>query len=135
MKKLLIVLALAGAAQAQVGVQEIIVKQSAPTAQGTNIRVNLSNGAGLQRISNVSLQARADDSQPWQTVKVWNQKHALRSHQRLALDYLPTLADPFPEVLSQPHFQVRAQFTSNGAVLASTPADYVADYTVLRMRH
>lgn len=134
MKKLLIFTLLAGAVQAQVGVQEILVKQSAPTAEGTNIRVNLSNGAGLSRISQVLLQARVDESQPWQTVKIWNQKHALRSYQRLALDYLPTAGQPFPELLTLPEFQVRAQFTSNGMVASSAPADYVANYVGLRMR-
>lgn len=134
MKKWLILAALAGTAQAQVGLEEILVKQSAPTAEGTNIRVNLRNGTGLQRVSQVLLQARADQGQPWQTVKTWNQKHALRSGQRLALDYLPTLGSPFPEVLTLPAFQVRAQWTSNGMLSASTPADYVANYVTLRMR-
>lgn len=121
------------AAAAEVAVEDISIKQSAPSAEGTNIRVTLQNGAGLQRLTGVELQARQTDAEPWQTVKVWKRKVGLQSGKRLALDWLPSGSDAFPEILTKEQFQVRARAYSGPRLLATSEKDYAANYTALRM--
>jgi hypothetical protein len=122
------------AAWADVKVTDINVSQSAPTANGTNIRVYLHNSTPqLQRATLVQLQARESEADNWVTVKEWNRKMALKGGGRMALDYLPSDDTSFPEVLSKPSFQIRAQVLANGRVLSSSQEDYVANYTALRL--
>lgn len=106
-------LALAGSlfspAFAEVVIRDIVINQSAPTPENTNIRVNLQNtGRRLEKPTHVELQVRSDDGAPWQTVKTWRNHLTMLSGKRLALDYLPAMGTNLHPSLQQQNFQVRA---------------------------
>lgn len=133
MKKLLFFLALATPALAQVKVDEIKVTQSAPEANGTNIRVNLQNGRTRVNLTSVELQARESEADPWQSVKVWSRKMHLLPGRTVALDYLPSNDSEFPEVLSRPQFKLRVLVRFGSKVVATQERNYVARYERLQM--
>lgn len=94
---------------AEVVIRDIVINQSAPTPENTNIRVNLHNtGRRLERPSHVELQVRSDDGAGWQTIKTWKNHLTLLAGKRLSLDYLPAMGTQLHPSLQQPNFQVRA---------------------------
>ena len=115
-KKVLCVTTLAAAvfglglpASADIRVDNIVVNQSAPTPEGTNIRVNLINdGAMKQRPSVVELQARDSVASEWHTVKSWDWDKSMLPGDRLALDFLPARGEALDQTLMQPAYELRA---------------------------
>ena len=96
-------------ASADIRVDNIVVNQTAPTPEGTNIRVNLMNdGSMRQRPSVVELQARDNASMTWHTVKSWNWDKNMAPGDRLALDYLPARGEALDMSLQQPTYELRA---------------------------
>lgn len=103
------VLCMGTPASADLRVDNIFVNQSAPTPEGTNIRVNLMNdGAMKQRPSVVELQARDDSTAEWHTIKSWNWDKTVSPGDRLALDYLPAQGEPLDMTLQQQSYELRA---------------------------
>ncbi len=103
------VLGLGLPASADIRVDNIVVNQSAPTPEGTNIRVNLVNDGDLrQRPSLVELQARDNASQAWHTVKSWDWDQSVAPGDKLALDYLPARGESLDSTLQQPRYELRA---------------------------
>ncbi|MBN9414394.1 hypothetical protein ABS71_19715 [bacterium SCN 62-11] len=103
------VLGLGLPASADIRVDSIVVNQSAPTPEGTNIRVNLMNDGSLrQRPSVVELQARDNATQTWHTVKSWNWDKNVAPGDKLALDFLPARDEALDTSLQQPTYELRA---------------------------
>jgi hypothetical protein len=114
------VLGLGLPASADLRVQEIVVNQSAPTPEGTNIRVNLMNdGSMKQRPSVVELQARDDSTAAWHTVKSWNWDKTVSPGDRLALDFLPARGEALDLTLQQPSYELRAVVMGAGGPMTS----------------
>ena len=96
-------------ASADIRVDNIVVNQSSPTPEGTNIRVNLINDGSLkQRPSLVELQARDSAAAQWHTVKSWDWNKTVAPGDRLALDYLPARGEFLDGSLMQPSYELRA---------------------------
>ncbi|MBS2035038.1 hypothetical protein JST97_08615 [bacterium] len=96
-------------AAADLRVDNIVVNQSAPTPEGTNIRVNLTNdGVMRERPNLVELQARYDSSDQWHTIKSWNWEQNVAPGDRLALDYLPAQGEALDTTLQQQTYELRA---------------------------
>lgn len=125
-------LALMGAASADVTIDEILVNQAGPTPERTNIRVNMHNdGITLARPTAVILQARANGSDAWQTVKTWTQiPLQMQAGKRLALDYLPSINDTLPSALTQPQYQLRAIVQGAGGPMATLDSTVNPQYTM-----
>lgn len=125
------VLALMGSASAEVVIEQIFVNQSAPTPEGTNIRVNMhNNGSMVVKPSNVILQARAAGSDQWETIKTWNHPMTLLSGKRMALDYLPSINDALPPALQNSQYQLRAVVHGHGGELATMENSITAPYAL-----
>lgn len=125
------VLALMGSASAEVVIEQIFVNQSAPTPEGTNIRVNMhNNGMSVVKPSNVILQARMTGTDQWETIKTWNHPMTLLSGKRMALDYLPSINDGLPTALQGSQYQLRAVVQGMGADLASMENTVTAPYAL-----
>ena len=114
------VFGLSSPASADIRVDNIVVNQSAPTPEGTNIRVNLINdGEMKQRPSTVELQARNDDDSEWHTVKSWDWDKSVLPGDRLALDYLPARGEALDSTLMQPTYELRARVTGVSGPMTS----------------
>jgi len=97
-------------AAADIRVDNIVVNQSAPTPEGTNIRVNLINdGEMKQRPSLIELQARDSVASEWHTVKTWDWDKTVLPGDRLALDFLPARGEALDMTLQQPTYELRAR--------------------------
>ena len=126
MKKILSAAALLAAfglglpAHADVRVESILVNQSAPTPEGTNVRVNLFNeGVLTERPSTVELHVRENPNSEWRTVKVWNWDRNLASGERLSLDYLPAQGQPLHSALTLSQYELRAVVNGVSGPLSS----------------
>ncbi|MBX3167498.1 MAG: hypothetical protein KF760_08795 [Candidatus Eremiobacteraeota bacterium] len=119
------VLGLGLPASADIRVDNIVVNQTAPTPEGTNIRVNLMNDGSLrQRPSVVELQARDNASQAWHTVKSWNWDKNIAPGDRLALDFLPARGEVLDSSLQQPTYELRAVVTGASGPMTSFEYQY-----------
>ncbi|MFN8607872.1 MAG: hypothetical protein U0931_10090 [Vulcanimicrobiota bacterium] len=113
-------------AAADLRVDNIVVNQSAPTPEGTNIRVNLTNdGSMKQRPSLVELQARDDSMTEWHTVKSWNWDKTVAPGDRLALDYLPARGEALDMTLQQPTYELRAVVMGASGPMTSFEYRYI----------
>ncbi len=111
-------------AVADVRVDSIVVNQSAPIPEGTNIRINMINdGNWSERPSSVSLEARENASSSWRSVKVWNWNHRLAPGHRLSLDYLPARGEAMDPALTQNSYELRA--VVNGVSGPQTSLEHV----------
>lgn len=108
--KLLFAAALTTAiAAADVRVDNIVVNQSAPIPEGTNIRVNLMNdGPSTLVPGSVELQARDTGASDWHTIKVWDQKRKIAPGEKLSFDFLPARGEVLDPTLQQPTYELRA---------------------------
>lgn len=113
-------------ASADLRVDNIVVNQSAPTPEGTNIRVNLTNdGMMKQRPSLVELQARDDSTTEWHTVKSWNWDKTVAPGDRLALDFLPAQGEALDMTLQQPTYELRAVVMGASGPMTSFEYRYI----------
>lgn len=121
------VLMFSGAAFADIAVEGIVVNQAAPTPMGTNIRVNLMNGATPVSFNRVELQARGGANDQWQTIKTWDRQINLGANLRQSFDYLPggevAQLDP---VLTGSRYELRAVVSGPSGELTSFQHEYVA---------
>lgn len=116
-------------ASADIRVDNIVVNQSAPTPEGTNIRVNLINDGDLkQRPSMVELQARDNVASEWHTVKSWDWDKSMLPGDRLALDFLPARGEALDMTLMQPTYELRARVM--GVSGPMTSYDYLYSPTI-----
>lgn len=119
------VLGLGLPASADIRVDSIVVNQSAPTPEGTNIRVNLMNdGSMRQRPSVVELQARDNAAQAWHTVKSWNWDKTVAPGDKLALDFLPIRGEALDTTLQQPTYELRAVVMGTSGPMTSFEYHY-----------
>ncbi len=97
---------------ADVKIEQIVVNQSAPTPEGTNLRVNLYNdGGAVETPRMVELQVREDADTPWRVVKVWeltDSQSRMMPGGRLALDYFPAPMQSMDSALEGDHYELKA---------------------------
>lgn len=118
-------------ASADLRVDNILVNQSAPTPEGTNIRVNLTNDGMLkQRPSLVELQAREDSTAEWHTIKSWNWDKTVAPGDRLALDFLPAQGELLDRTLQQPTYELRAVVMGASGPMTSFEYRYIPNVDV-----
>lgn len=111
-------------AAADVRVDSILVNQSAPIPEGTNIRVNMINdGSWAERPSSITLEARENASSAWRSLRVWNWNHRLAPGHRLSLDYLPARGEAMDPALTQSSYELRA--VVNGVSGQQTSLEHV----------
>lgn len=114
---------------AEVRVTGIVINQSAPVPEGTNIRINLDNpGRTVEKPTMVQLQVRETPDSDWQIVKSWKHHLTLLSGKRMALDYLPARGEEINPILMKPSFQVRAMVFYGNTTLAQLERSYQANY-------
>ena len=111
---------------ADVRVEQILVNQAAPTAECTNIRVNLNNdGPDGRHISRVDLQARENSSSEWKTVKTWDRPNMrMEARNRLSLDFLPLADQHLDSTLAADHYELRALVTDRTGEQASEVSSF-----------
>jgi hypothetical protein len=108
-------------AVADVRVEQIVVNQSAPTPEGTNLRVNLLNDGSISENPQlVELQVRENADASWRGIKVWELSESQSRMQpggRLALDYFP--AQAMDSALEGDYYELRAVVSGVSGKLTS----------------
>ena len=114
MKKLLTLLLLTGLAQADVRIDELLIRRKEGTM---NLRVNISNpSAKTQRGPiKITLYARPNSEASWEQVKVWTNVTKLAAGNRAARDFFDTNNARLREISSEPAFEARAVVEAPGA--------------------
>lgn len=117
-------------ALAEVRVDNIVVNQSAPLPEATNLRVNLINdGSQTEYPLRVDLQVRASQEGPWSDLKSWNlasRQMKLAAGERLSLDYLPLPGQSLHPALLESGYEVRALVTNQIGQMTSYDHVHIA---------
>lgn len=118
-------LSLALPSAAELHVENLVVNQSGPSPQRTNIRVNLLNdGADLAKPDRVELKARENPGTAWRTVKTWSGTHYIEAGDRRSFDYLPTPGEGLDPALSQPTYELQVVVSGKSGPMTSFEYHY-----------